>query len=352
MMIQNLFSSFLTSLVLAFAIIPSLIAVAKIKKLYDVPNDRTSHSTAVPTLGGVAFYVAIVFSLSFWAAFAEPSIIKYVIAAMTVVTFIGLKDDLLGVSAFQKLMGQMFAAMVLVIWGDIRITSFYGIFGLNELPYIISIIFSILTILVIINSFNLIDGINGLSASIGIVSALTFGVWFYMVDEYSQMALLAFTLIGSLVSFLRYNLAPAKIFMGDTGSLLLGVVMSVLAIQFIETNGHVNSPYIFQSGPALGMGVLAYPLFDLLRSFTIRIAKGKSPFMPDRNHMHHLLLDNGLSHEVSTIIIVLLNILVISLIFFLHRVGNYWLGIIIFVILLSFSLSLKFFANRKKKKAQ
>ncbi|MBN2668904.1 MAG: undecaprenyl/decaprenyl-phosphate alpha-N-acetylglucosaminyl 1-phosphate transferase [Bacteroidales bacterium] len=349
-MIQALFSSFLTSLVLTFAIIPSLIAVAKVKKLYDEPNERTSHSHAVPTLGGVAFYVAIVFSLTFWGNFAQPSLLKYVIAAMTIVTFIGLKDDLLTLPAFHKLMGQMFAAMVLTIWGDIRLTSFYGIFGLYELPYLISVIFSILTILVIVNSFNLIDGINGLSASIGIVASLAYGSWFYIIDETSPMALLAFTLIGALVSFLRYNLAPSKIFMGDTGSLLLGIIMSVLAIHFIETNGHCACEYKFHSGPALAMGVLAYPLFDLLRSFTIRLSKGHSPFKPDRNHIHHLLLDNGFSHEVSTVFIVLLNLLIISLIFVFHQLGNYLIGLLILFIMLTFSTVLWYFSRKRKSK--
>jgi len=244
----------------------------------------------------------------------------------------------------------MFAAMVLVIWGDIRLTSFYGIFGVFELPYIISVIFTIFTILVIVNSFNLIDGINGLAAGITIQSALAFGIWFYMVDENSQLALLAFTLIGALVSFLRYNLAPSKIFMGDTGSLLLGIIMSVLAINFIEINGHSAGQHTFMSGPALAMGVLAYPLFDLLRSFTIRLSKGQSPFVPDRNHVHHILLENGFSHEASTVIIVLFNLLIIALIFLLHKIGNYLLGLLIISMMIAFSQFFRYLAKKRNSK--
>lgn len=347
-MIETLFSSFFTSLILTFIIIPSLITVAKIKNLFDEPNERTSHTTMIPTLGGVAFYVAIVFSLTFWVNFGDGSVIQYIISAITIVTFIGLKDDILGVEAFQKLMGQMFAAIVLVIWADIRITSLYGIFGVNELPYIISVLFTIFTILVIVNSFNLIDGINGLSASIGIVASLTFGVWFYLIDEKSEMAILAFTLIGVLVSFLRYNLSPSKIFMGDTGSLLVGIIVSVLAINIIELNGHSDSHYVFQSGPALAMGILGYPLFDLLRSFSIRIANGHSPFKPDRNHIHHLLLDNGFSHDISTVIIVLLNLGIISIVFAFNTLGNYILGVIIVGLYLIFTSVLRFFAKKRK----
>lgn len=348
-MIEDLFSSLITSLILTFAIVPSLIRVAKVKNLFDEPNDRTSHVGSIPTLGGVAFYVAIVFSLTFWADFSHDTILQYVIAAMTIVTFIGLQDDLLGLEPFHKLMGQLFSAMVLVIWADIRITSFYGIFGLGELPYIISVIFTIITILVIINSFNLIDGINGLSAGVGIVSALIYGTWFYLIDENSQMALLAFTLVGALFAFLRYNISPAKIFMGDTGSLLLGVIISVLAINFIEMNGHSESKFVFSSGPAVGMSIIAYPLFDLLRSFSIRIAAGRSPFKPDRNHIHHLLLDNGLSHTYSTFIIIIFNLALIFVVFLLNHLGNYILGTIIILSLISFSGILWYLAKKRNR---
>ena len=349
-MIENIFSSLITSLVLTFVIIPSLITVARVRNLYDDPNSRSSHTKAIPTLGGVAFYVSIVFSLSFWGDFSIDPIIQYIMAAMTIVTFIGLKDDLLGLEPFHKLMGQLFASMVLVIWGGIRITSLYGIFGVGELPYIISVVFTIFTILVIINAFNLIDGINGLSASIGIIAALSYGIWFYLVDDTSQMTLLAFTLVGSLIAFLRYNLSPSKIFMGDTGSLLVGVIMSVLAIRFIEANGHIDNEYVFQSAPALAMGIIAYPLFDLLRSFTIRLSKGHSPFKPDRNHIHHLLLDNGFSHSLSTFIIVLFNIILIFVIFIFNKLGIYILGLIIMSSLLLFSGTLSYFRKKKLSK--
>jgi len=349
-MIENIFSSLITSLILTFVIIPSLITVAKVKNLFDDPNSRSSHETAIPTLGGVAFYVSIVFALSFWGNFSLDPLIQYVLAAMTIVTFVGLKDDLLGLEPFHKLMGQLFASMVLVIWGGLRITSLYGIFGVGELPYIISVIFTIFTILVIINSFNLIDGINGLSASIGIVAALSYGIWFYLVDDHSQMTLLSFTLVGSLIAFLRFNLSPSKIFMGDTGSLLVGVIISVLVIRFIELNGQIESKYAFQSGPALAMGIIAYPLFDLLRSFSIRLSKGHSPFKPDRNHIHHLLLDNGLSHSLSTFIIVLFNIILIFVIFIFNKLGIYTLGLIIMGSLLMFSGILSYFRKKRISK--
>jgi len=351
MLMERLILSFITTTSLTFVIIPSLIKIAKEKNLYDKPNERTSHRGLVPRLGGIAFYVALVFSIFFWFDFSTYPQMQYIIAAMTVVTFIGLKDDLMGVSAFQKLMGQLFAAMVVVIWGGVRITSLYGIFGVNELPEIISVIFTIFTILVIVNAFNLIDGINGLSGSIALLASLVFGIWFYLLDPLSPLAFLAFSLVGVLTAFLRFNLSPAQIFMGDTGSLLLGIIISVLAIQFIELNGAAITQYAFSSGPAIAMGILVYPLFDLLRSFSIRISKGHSPLRPDHNHIHHLLLDNGIGHDASTAIIVLYNLLVITLVFLFDNLGIYILGIIILIISLSFVAILKFFIKRRKKKS-
>ena len=351
MLMERLIFSFITTLSLTFVIIPSLIKIAKEKNLYDNPNERTSHKGLVPRLGGLAFYVALVFSISFWFNFSDYPQMQYIIAAMTVTTFVGLKDDLIGLSAFHKLMGQLFAAMVIVIWGGIRITSLYGIFGINELPEIISVIFTIFTVLVIVNSFNLIDGINGLSGSIALIASLTFGVWFYLLDPNAPMVFLAFSLVGVLTAFLRFNLSPAQIFMGDTGSLLLGIIISVLAIQFIEMNGNIDTQYAMHSGPAIAMGVLIYPLFDLLRSFSIRIAKGNSPLKADRNHIHHLLLDNGLSHDASTSIIILFNILIITIVFVLDNLGIYILGAIIIALALTFVFLLKLFIKRRKKKS-
>ena len=351
MLMERLILSFITTISLTFAIIPSLIKIAKEKNLYDNPNERTSHKGLVPRLGGVAFYVALVFSIVFWFDFSNYPKMQYIIAAMTVTTFVGLKDDLIGLSAFHKLMGQLFAAMVIVIWGGIRITSLYGIFGVNELPEIISVVFTIFTVLVIVNAFNLIDGINGLSGSIALIASLIFGIWFYLLDPNAPMAFLAFSLAGVLTAFLRFNLSPAQIFMGDTGSLLLGIIISVLAIQFIELNGNTNMQYTLSSGPAIAMGILVYPLFDLLRSFSIRIAKGHSPLKADRNHIHHLLLDNGLSHDASTSIIVFFNLLIITIVFLLNNLGIYILGVIIITLSLLFVFLLKFFIKKRKKKS-
>lgn len=349
--IQNLLLSFITALVVTFMVIPLLIKFAEKRNLYDEPDsDRKSHTTRTPTLGGIAIFAGVIFSISFWTNFIGFSEIQYIITAITIISFVGIIDDVIGMSPFKKLMGQLFAAFVIVVWGDIRINSLFGIFGVGELPYIISILFTIFTLIVIINSFNLIDGINGLSGSIGVVSSFVFGVWFYLYDENSQFAIIAFALFGALVGFLRYNYTPAKIFMGDTGSLLLGLLLGVFAIKFIGINITYTGQFSAQPAtPIVAISIIIIPLFDLLRSFSVRLIHGRSPFKPDRNHMHHMLVDLGLSHEFSTGVLILYNIAIISIAFICKDIGIYPLGFLILLISIFFSGSLYYLVKRKNK---
>jgi len=349
--IQSLILSFTTALVITFAVIPPLIRFAENKNLYDEPDsDRKSHTTRTPTLGGIAIFAGVIFSISFWTKFIGFSQIQYIITAITIMAFIGIIDDVIGLSPFKKLMGQLFASFVIVIWGNIRISSLFGIFGVGELPDIVSVIFTIFTLLVIINSFNLIDGINGLSGSIGVVSSFVFGVWFYLYDENSQFAIIAFALMGALIGFLRYNITPAKIFMGDTGSLLLGLFLGIFAIEFIETNLNYTGQFsAHPATPIVAISIIIIPLFDLLRSFSIRLVHGRSPFKPDRNHMHHMLVDLGLSHVFSTGILIIYNITIITIAFMFKDIGIYPLGFLVLSISIIFSGGLYYLVKRKNK---
>ncbi len=346
-MIETVIYSFITSLGITFLAIPALIKIAKTKNLYDVPEARKSHSEPIPTLGGIAIFAGLIFSITFWTKFSEYPQLQYIIAALAIVSLLGIKDDISGLSPFKKLMGQIFAAFVITIWGDIRISSMFGIFGIGELPEIISIFFSVFTILVIINSLNLIDGINGLSGTTGIIASTTFGVWFYLVDPNSQLAIVAFALSGALAAFLRFNISPSKIFMGDTGSMSLGLILAVFAIEFININTYYTGSYAIESAPIIAMAIILFPLFDLLRSFSLRIKHGKSPFRPDKNHIHHMLLALGLSHSYSTFIINIFSVLMIVIALLLKDIGNYFLGGILLTLSLLF-VGVLFFLLKKK----
>ena len=179
---------------------------------------------------------------------------------------------------------------------------------------------SIFTYVVVVNSFNLIDGVDGLAGSLGILTTTIFGTFFW-INGQTAHAIMAFTLTGSLISFLIYNFPPAKIFMGDTGSLLVGLMNSILVIKFINFADSALIPYPVLSTPALGFAILIIPLFDTLRVFSIRIFSRRSPFSPDRNHIHHLLLDMGLSHKQTTLICLTASITFIVISYLLQGLG-------------------------------
>ncbi|MCW5932478.1 MAG: undecaprenyl/decaprenyl-phosphate alpha-N-acetylglucosaminyl 1-phosphate transferase, partial [Bacteroidetes bacterium] len=175
----NIAFSCITAFIITFLAIPSIIKVAVIKNLFDEPGGRKAHKSSIPTLGGLAIFAGVVFAFTFWSAGFNLQDTQYIIAAMTIIFFIGIKDDIVELPAIKKLYGQLIAAIIIVLFANIRITGLYGIFGIDQVPYWFSILFSIFTIILIINAFNLIDGVDGLAAGIGAIAAFTYGIYFY-----------------------------------------------------------------------------------------------------------------------------------------------------------------------------
>lgn len=300
--------AFISAFIVTFFAIPSIILVSMKKRLFDEPGERRAHTVSTPSLGGIAIYAGVVFAVIMWTPFSFFADLQYILAAYIIIFLIGAKDDIVPMDAWKKLIGQLLAAIILVVKSNVKLESFYGIFGVYDLPDIIAIPLSVLIILIIINAFNLIDGINGLSGSIALLICSLFGTWFFLTD-FLDLAIVAFSTVGAIIAFLKYNFTPAKIFMGDTGSLFLGTTCSFLAIKFIQLNATIpDSIYYFQSAPVITIAILIHPLFDTLRVFIKRALKGKSPFSPDKNHLHHMLLAVGMTHMNATGTLVLSNI--------------------------------------------
>jgi UDP-GlcNAc:undecaprenyl-phosphate/decaprenyl-phosphate GlcNAc-1-phosphate transferase len=319
----------ITAFLITFLAIPSIINVAVIKNLFDEPGERKLHSTSIPTLGGLAIFAGVVFSYTFWSAGFDTLITQYVLAAIIVMFFIGIKDDIVELTPRKKFLGQLVSAVIIVMFADMRLTSMYGVFGVYELPVWFSVFFSIFTILVIINSYNLIDGVDGLAAGIGAIASFTFGLWFYNYDHLA-LCILSFTLFSSLLAFLVYNFSPANIFMGDTGSLIIGLILAILAINFVELSfASPPDAFPFRSSPAMAIAILIIPLSDTFRVFIIRLLKKQSPFKADRNHMHHLLLDLGLTHRGVALTLYFVNICFIVTALLLRDISSYVLLVIL-----------------------
>jgi len=305
---------------ITFAAIPVIIQVADAKKLFDVPDERKVHLSPIPSLGGLGIFAGLIlaFLVTFPISLAQE--FQYFFAAALVIFFLGLKDDILVISPIKKLIGQFIAAFLIIYKGGVQIKSMHGFLGIYELPEVMSLALTYLTVIVIINSFNLIDGVDGLAGSLGLMTALVFGTYFYYVGQLPY-AVLAFVLAGSLLGFLIFNHSPARIFMGDTGSLLLGLINAILVIRFISTANDPSSVFPISSTPAIGFAILMVPLFDTIRVFSVRILNRRSPFSPDRNHIHHLLLDKGMSHSMVTYTCVGLNLLFIAFAFYAREWG-------------------------------
>ncbi|WP_372755459.1 MraY family glycosyltransferase [Labilibaculum sp.] len=315
--------SFIFSLLVCYRIIPTIIHLAREKKLYDEPNFRSSHSTVVPSLGGVAIFLGFTLSILIFSNGYMIHELKYIVAATIIMFSLGIKDDILIISPRKKLVGQIFAALIVIVMGDIRFTNFHGILGIHELNYFVSVIFSIFVIIVVTNGFNLIDGIDGLASGISALVTTSMGVWFFITGNYEYVVLSA-SLLGALLAFFRFNVfgKSNKIFMGDTGSMILGLLISILVIRFNELNIYPDFKYAIKAAPAVSIGILAIPLFDTIRVMLIRIIHKKSPFQPDKNHVHHRMLSLGYKHVAATARIMAVNVLFIATAFLLNGLGN------------------------------
>ena len=348
--------AFATAFAITYYVMPSIIKIARVKGLTDEPGERRSHTQSTPSLGGVGIFAGVLFSVIAWTPHAYFAGLQYVLCACVVVFLIGAKDDILPSRPWTKMLGQLFAAGILVVAAGVQIPSLFGIGGIGVLPAWASIGLTIFTIIVIINAFNLIDGVNGLTGTVTIVSALALGAWFYLVGH-PEYTLLAAALIGSTFAFLKYNWTPARIFMGDTGSLLLGLLMSVLTIRFLQfhvemlAEGRVDNPYFFPAAPAAAIGFLMVPLFDTFRVFVTRIYKGRSPFYPDRGHIHHLLVDIGFSHGQTALILGGITVLFIALVASLQWLGNLALVGLIALIAAMLTASLQLQLKRRERAA-
>jgi UDP-N-acetylmuramyl pentapeptide phosphotransferase/UDP-N-acetylglucosamine-1-phosphate transferase len=333
----DLFLCFLTSFTLCYLAIPSIIHVARSRQLFDVPDERSSHVEHTPSMGGIAIFASIIFAVIFWTPPNSMGKLQYLLCALIILFLIGTKDDVSPVSPKKKLIGQIMAAAILVLKSDIRLGGLYGILGIHTaFPEVLTFFISILTILVITNAINLIDGINGLAGSVVTLVTATFGAWFFVTGNMT-LAIIAFATAGAVLAFLKYNFTPAQIFMGDSGSLILGLITAVLAIAFIDANYHlpVDNIYRIQGGPAVAIGIMIIPLYDTLRVFITRIIRGKSPFQADHRHIHHLIIDSGKTHLEATAMLAGLNMFYIALVFLCHNRLNMDMLIIVELVIIS-----------------
>ena len=310
------------ALCISFYALRIVVHVVQHLNLFDIPGERSSAVKPVPTLGGIAIFFSFVFTSVVMLNGNEMPELIYIITPAMLIFFVGLKDDIITVPPVKKIIAQLVAASIIIFMGKIRFTNLHGLFGIEEIGLIPGVLITGFTIVVIINSFNLMDGIDGLAAGLSMLATIVFGSWFLLSGHY-QYAILSFALVGATLGFFYFNVYGKryKIFMGDTGSLVLGTILSVLVIRFNEFNIDQTQRYAVESVPAISFAILSYPLIDTLRVMFIRIINRRSPFSADKNHLHHRMLTLGFSHKQATYTIIGINLLFIMFIFTMHRLG-------------------------------
>ncbi len=289
----------------------------------DIPGRRKIHKKLTPSLGGVAIFAGCVIAALIWVKPEQWVEIRYFLIAQALIFFVGLRDDLVPLPPLSKLAGQVLASVILMLLMDVRLHSFHGIFGIQELPLWFSYLFTLFTIIVITNAFNLIDGLDGLAGLLALISAGTLGIWFLAAGD-MPFAVFSFSLTGAVAAFLFFNWEPSKIFMGDTGALIIGFSLAVFVIVFIDSHTvhQPGNPVRFTSAASAGIGVMMVPLADTLRVFIIRVLNRQSPFKADKNHIHHILLRLGLSHSQAAVVLGALQLAFIGLSIALRNLPN------------------------------
>jgi UDP-N-acetylmuramyl pentapeptide phosphotransferase/UDP-N-acetylglucosamine-1-phosphate transferase len=310
--------AFVTAFIVAMIVMPPLIKIIHRFQLFDVPDLRKEHSTPIPTMGGIASCAGMVIACMLWFRFTNEVFIISFFFSVAVLFAVGIMDDLKSLPARYKLVIQI-AVASLIAFSGVRITSFNGLFGIHELSIPAQYSFTILAITGITNAFNLIDGIDGLAGGLGFMSLTILGLFLTICND-SNNSIIAFALSGGLLGFLYYNFNPARIFMGDTGSLVLGFVISVLCVRLVQLNPATTPSSIIKHAPVFVMSIVAIPVFDTLRVFALRIWQGRSPFSPDKNHIHHLLTNNGWSHGFAAKLICFVHALFLTIGYFLKDV--------------------------------
>ncbi|UZD23057.1 MraY family glycosyltransferase [Algoriphagus halophytocola] len=293
---MNQFLALVSAFGLGVLILPILIIILKKANIGDIPGGRKIHRKVTPSMGGIAIIFASLVSFGIWGWYMSPGTMRFVVLAISIMFFIGVRDDLSPLSALNKLFMQLGALLLIYYYADIRVTNFHGFLGLNELPEFASFLVTLFILFAITNAYNLIDGIDGLAGTIAFIPLLILGFWFDAVG-FIGYSIFCFALLGAIIAFLTFNWHPAKIFMGDTGSLPVGFALAILVVAFMNINSSLAIHNEFRISPSFSfaLALVLIPAFDMGRVFAKRVSSGKHPMKADKNHLHHLLMRFGMN---------------------------------------------------------
>ena len=341
---------FFGTFILSYFLIPKIRAKALKLNLKDTPDIRSSHTMPVPTFGGVVFYISYILILFFAQSLDSNHVSITLIASISILFFTGLLDDFRNLSPKIKFLCQIIGVALLMFQPDFRILSFHGFMGIYEIPLYVSVGGSMFFLLGLINAFNLIDGIDGLTGITGVIVASFYSYMLYNLGYFFYLSISLAT-IATLLAFLRFNFSnKRKIFMGDTGSLVIGLVLGLLTLKLLSVADDAYSSLSFYRAqlPLFLIAVLFVPLLDTMRVMFLRLTSGVSMFKPDRNHLHHIIVDFGLSHRKASFFIGFVNFSVALIMFFVIQKFNTFQSLCIIVLMFFIAIMVLFLMNKNK----
>ena len=289
------FYTFMTALFAALIVVPFLRKWALEQGTLDFPDERKLHDVPMPRLGGIAIFLSFFLSVIIYVPITPA--VRGLLAGGLVIFITGLVDDLTKLSSKRKFAGEVAACLTTIVLGKLWLVNLGNLFGFGEiiLPAWIGVPFTVFAVVGVINAINLIDGLDGLAGGVSIMALAAFFVLGWVNGD-QQTVFIAAAMAGALLGFLKYNFYPARIFMGDAGSLTVGFVLGFLAVYTTQQQSSTISPVV----PIM---ILGLPLLDTIWVMSRRIMNGGSPFTADRNHVHHKFLDLGFEHRFTVIII-------------------------------------------------
>lgn len=321
--------------------------------MFDSSGSHKIHSDFKPSMGGIAILLGALIALLMCLSFQEWISLRFFFIAIALMFIIGLRDDILALTPKQKLYSQFLPVLILVFLDRTTLDSTYGLFEDLIFPEWVSLLISLFVIVILTNAYNLVDGLDGLAGTIGVIVLGFYGVWFFSIGN-TAVGFIAFCFSGALLAFLFFNWQPSKIFMGDTGALMIGLLISYLTIRFIRTNHDlpVSSAFKFTASVASAVCVMIIPIFDTLRVIILRLRKFQSPFKADKNHLHHQFLNLGMDHARSVISIALISIFFLVIAVLLRKQGDLVILAIVLVVCLTINFTLKILQTKRVNGAE
>lgn len=313
--------AFLAAFLAALWLHPKMVRVAKLKNIVDNPNKRKLHRKPVPVLGGLVVFFGMVLGVGITTPCYHSPDTMFLFTMILLVLYIGTMDDILGLTPRIRFIFEILVSLAMIYIGGMSISHFHGLWGIGNLTPWVGVPLTVLTVVGIINAINLIDGVNGLCSGYCIMACTAFGLYFSLLGD-TTMTILAAACIGTLILFFYHNVFghTLRMFMGDGGSLMMGFILSAFVLRVLTTGPTPHTP-------GLGLvpfvlAVLAIPVFDTLRVMGMRMLRRRSPFSPDKTHLHHLFIDLGFSHLATTLTIIALNNIIIAVQISLYYTGQ------------------------------